>query len=88
MVEHTQPTITSSRNIYFKHSNIPLKPPVEKTNITGAKYLVDVMYVGESVKLGIHGVEHVDNIDGLAGSADVGEGHHVTEQNSAHLKVP
>lgn len=46
------------------------------------------MYVGESVKLGIHGVEHVDNIDGLAGSADVGEGYHVTEQNSAHLKVP
>lgn len=46
------------------------------------------MYVGESVKLGIHGVEHVDDVDGLAGSADVREGHHVAEQNGARLEVP
>lgn len=46
------------------------------------------MYIGESVKLGVHGVEHVNNMDRLTGSADVCEGYHIAEQNSAHLKLP
>ena len=30
----------------------------------------------------------MDDADGLAGGADVGEGDHVAEQDGAHLKLP
>lgn len=46
------------------------------------------MYAGEPVELGVHGVEHVDDVDWLAGGTDVSEGHHIAEQNGAHLKLP
>lgn len=62
-------------------------PPAELTP-GRRQYLVDVMYVGEPVELGVHGVEHVDDVDGLAGGADVGEGDDIAEQNCAHLKLP
>lgn len=46
------------------------------------------MYIGESVELGVHEVEHVNNIYGLTGGTDVCECDHITKQNSAHLKLP
>lgn len=49
--------------------------------------LVDVMDVGESVELGVHGVEHMDDVNGLADGADVREGHHVAEQDGAHVEL-
>lgn len=45
------------------------------------------MDAGEPVKPRVHGVEHVDDLDGLAGRADVGESDHVTEENGAHFKL-
>lgn len=45
------------------------------------------MYCGEPVELEVHGVEHVDDLDGLAGSTDIGEGDHITEQDGAHLEL-
>lgn len=45
------------------------------------------MDIGEAVKPGVHGVKHVDNLDGLTSCADVCEGDHITEENSAHLEL-
>ena len=51
-------------------------------------HLVDVVDAGQAVEAGVHGVEHVDDADGLTGGADVGEGDHVAEQDGAHLELP
>lgn len=57
------------------------------TSLFLSVYLVHVMDAGKAVELGVHGVEHVDDLDGLAGSTDIGEGDHITEQDGAHLEL-
>lgn len=46
-------------------------------------YLVNVVCDCVPVEALIEGVEHPYNINGLAGSGDVCEGHNVTEQDGA-----
>lgn len=50
-------------------------------------HLVDIVDICEAVEPGVHGIKHVDNLDGLTSCADVGKGDHITEENSAHLEV-
>ena len=45
------------------------------------------MDAGKAVELGVHGVEYVDDLDGLAGSTDIGEGDHIPEPDGAHLEL-
>lgn len=55
--------------------------------VESSSHLVDIVDISEAVELGVHGVKHVDDLDGLTGCADVREGDHITEENSAHLKL-
>lgn len=52
-----------------------------------SSHLVNIVDVGEAVESGVHGIKHVDDLDGLTSRADVREGDHITEENSAHLEV-
>lgn len=46
------------------------------------------MDAGEPVELGVHEVEHVNDVDGLTGGADVSEGDNIAEQNGANVELP
>lgn len=50
-------------------------------------YLVNCVYCGEPVELEVHGVKHVDDLDGLTLRADVGKGDHITEEDGALLEL-
>lgn len=50
-------------------------------------HLVNIVYSGKTVKLQVHGIEHGNNLDGFTLRADVGEGHHIAEENSALFKL-
>lgn len=45
------------------------------------------MYGGETVKLKVHGVEHDDDLNRFTLRANGGEGHHITEEDGALLKL-
>lgn len=49
-------------------------------------YLVNIVHSCESVEPEVHGVKHVDNLDGFTHGADIREGHHITEQYGALFK--
>lgn len=55
-------------------------PPFART------YFVDLMDIGQSVKLGVHRIQHLHYLDRVAGSTDVSKCHHIAEKNCAGFK--
>lgn len=58
----------------------------KQTGYTIHIYLVDIVHRGKSVKLQVHGVKHMNDLNGFTHGADIGKGHYITEQYGAFFE--
>lgn len=54
--------------------------------LPNAAHLVHVVFLGEGVKDGVHGVEHGHHLHGRDARADLGERDHVREQDGHQVE--
>lgn len=66
--------------------SFPVKCTWKKPGYTIHIYLVDIVHSGESVKLQVHGVKHMNDLNGFTHGTDIGKRHYITEQYGAFLE--
>lgn len=70
------------------HNRVPALPECTVTYTTRCAntYFVDLVDTGQSVKLGVHWIQHIHYLDRFAGSTDVSKCHHIAKKDCTGFK--